>query len=69
MINRIIILYAFLIIIVAGCDINATKKAQSQKFYKKGLASPKESDGVLKREYNYFDDSEEDLLKKMRSSN
>jgi hypothetical protein len=54
-------------VISAGCNINPTKKAQTQIFAEGGSKVPKASLNMLTRSYDYHEVSQDMMLKRMRN--
>ena len=51
--------------LITSCNWNRTEKAQ-QQIYARGPDAPAPLSGTLQRKYDYFNESDVDLLKKMR---
>ena len=54
-------------IILSGCNINPTKKAQTQIFAEGSSKAPQASSNMLTRSYDYHEVSQDAILKSMRS--
>ena len=53
-------------ILLSACNVNPTKKAQTQIFSEGGSQAPTASMNALKRSYDYHEVSQEAMLKRMR---
>ena len=54
-------------ITLPGCNINPSKKAQTQIFSKGGSGAPTASANSLTRSYDYHEVSQDVMLKRMRN--
>ena len=65
--HRLFLISVVLGIILSGCNINPTKKAQTQIFVEGSSMSPQASSNLLTRSYDYHEVSQDAMLKRMRS--
>ena len=65
-IKFLVIGFAIAILLLPACNVNPTKKAQTQIFSEGGSQAPTASMNALTRSYDYHEVSQEAMLKRMR---